>query len=113
MRHPYVVLFDQKAGMYNQPIPVRSMADAERMAVALFNDETKTEGQHPEDFFMYHVGDWVTTQYVDREKADEAEFITVQGFHVIGRGIDFVKPKQIDGLKGLPLEPVQGTGAIL
>ena len=53
-------VFDSKLQVFNTPFFSRSAADASRSFSDLVRDGRTTVGQHPDDFFLYEIG-----QYTD------------------------------------------------
>lgn len=51
-------VFDSKLQVFNTPFFSRSTADASRSFSDLVRDSRTTVGQHPEDFFLYEIGEY-------------------------------------------------------
>lgn len=49
---------DSKAEFYNQPFYQHTRLEAERTFSALANDSKSTIAQHPEDYDLYHLGEY-------------------------------------------------------
>jgi len=56
---------DTKAGFYGQPFNQLSFAEAERVLIKLTQDKQTNVGQFPEDFDLYHLGEFdnITGKY--------------------------------------------------
>lgn len=51
-------IFDQKAKVFNLPFFKHTAAEAERDFTAVVRDPKSVPGQFPEDFDLYHVGEY-------------------------------------------------------
>lgn len=51
-------VFDSKLQVFNTPFFSRSAADASRSFSDLVRDSRTTVGQHPDDFFLYEIGQY-------------------------------------------------------
>jgi len=49
---------DSKAEVYGQPFYGNTHGHAERSFSQLVNDKTSQPGQYPEDFDLYHIGEY-------------------------------------------------------
>lgn len=49
---------DQKSEIFNLPFFAKTHGEAERNFGAVVNDEKTVVGQHPEDFDLYHIGEY-------------------------------------------------------
>lgn len=51
-------VFDSKLQVFNTPFFSRSVADASRSFSDLVRDGRTTVAQHPDDFFLYEIGEY-------------------------------------------------------
>lgn len=51
-------IFDSKLQVFNTPFFSRSAADASRSFSDLVRDSRSTVAQHPDDFFLYEIGEY-------------------------------------------------------
>lgn len=51
-------LFDSKAKLFSQPFFALNDAVAKRMCAATANDEKSSLAQHPEDYSLFHIGEF-------------------------------------------------------
>lgn len=51
-------VFDSKLQVFNTPFFSRSVADASRSFSDLVRDSRTTVSQHPDDFFLYEIGQY-------------------------------------------------------
>ena len=51
-------IYDQKAGVFNNPFYKTTHGEAERDFTTAVNDEKTTLNQYPTDFDLYYLGDY-------------------------------------------------------
>lgn len=51
-------IHDTKSGIYNSPFYAHTIGEAERMFKELTLDEKTQVSKHPEDFDLFHVGEY-------------------------------------------------------
>ncbi len=55
-------VYDEKAEFFSNPFFVAATGIATRMIADLANDPSTTISKHPNDFTLYHVGNWNNTE---------------------------------------------------
>lgn len=92
-----VSVYDSKAETWTPPHPSQSKASAIREFETLVNDGGKSMiSQHPEDFSIHQVGEWLDRVPVDGFEPGSpvkfcAKLISIPEFECLARGIDLVK----------------------
>lgn len=77
-------VYDSKAEMYMRPFLFQSNAEAVRSFSDLCNDTDTLCGKHPEDFTLFHLGEF----------NDQDGSITTSGvLATLGNGVEYVQPK--------------------
>lgn len=51
-------VYDVKVGKYTQPFLLHSKGEAIRSWVDVVNDEKTNFKKHPEDYTLFHLGEW-------------------------------------------------------
>lgn len=51
-------VYDKKAEAYLQPIMANTIGEVKRQFMDIVNDGKSPFGKHPEDFELYHIGEW-------------------------------------------------------
>ena len=54
-----ISVFDQIAATWSNPAPCQNASAAVRDFLTACKDERSLLGQHPEDFVLYEVGEWI------------------------------------------------------
>lgn len=78
-------VYDSKAEIFLKPFTVRTFGEAERNFRQVANDENTNIGLYPEDFTLFHVGDW------DSCKGKMIELTAIKS---LGTAINYVTPKE-------------------
>jgi len=74
-------VYDQKAGAYLPPFFLPEVAMAIRTFGDCINDEKHQWGLHPEDYTLFHLGDWNNVS---------AEFSTILKTKSLGVGTEYI-----------------------
>lgn len=54
-----ISVLDQVAGTWSNPVAVQNAPSAVRDFLSACKDDRSLLGQHPEDFVLYEVGEWI------------------------------------------------------
>lgn len=85
MKHILVSLKDTKSGIFTPPIPFRSTGEARRAySEAILKDPMLSK--YPEDFELYHVGDW--DNETGEIKSYEGEYLFVCSIDELAKQIN-------------------------
>lgn len=58
MKLEIYTIYDSKAEQYGRPFYQQNHAEAIRSVTDLVNDPNTTVGRHPEDFTLFHIGEF-------------------------------------------------------
>ena len=111
MKHILVSLKDTKSGIFTPPIPFRSTDEARRAyKEAILKDPMLSK--YPEDFDLYHVGDW--DNETGEIKSYEGEYLFVCSIDELAKQINLnatvVKEDADVPVGGFPLQKAVEEG---
>lgn len=88
-----VSIYDSKAETYTPPHPSQSKASAIREFEVLVNDGGKSMiSQHPEDFSLHLVGEWLERVPVEGQEGKfTARLLGYTEWECLAKGLDLVK----------------------
>lgn len=75
-------ILDAKTGAYMQPFFALAIGQAARMFGDNVNDTTSGMNKHPEDYVLYHIGEF----------DDNSGELTPTGPNYVNKALDFISP---------------------
>ena len=86
MKTQLFAVYDSKAEIYEKPFHMQTVGQALRGFTDVINDKETPLGQHPEDYTLFHIGDYDNTT---------ANFNIYESKKSLGNGIEFLETLDI------------------